>query len=56
MTSLDISVNSFMGHPWKDINLYVHFKFDVLINYFMVLDMHILKLHLYILYTLVIDS
>jgi hypothetical protein len=38
--SLEISGNAFMGNPWKDINLQVHFRLEVLVLY------HINKLNL----------
>jgi hypothetical protein len=36
---LEISGNTFMGHPWKYINLQVHFKLTCLGLF------HIFKLH-----------
>jgi hypothetical protein len=38
-TPLEISGNTFMGHPWKYINLQVHFKLTCLGLF------HIFKLH-----------
>ena len=40
---MEISGNAFMGNHWKDTNLQVHFRLEVLVIF------HIFKLHLYII-------